>query len=296
VNGQEMGRVGFEVVRRQVCWLYHRRGKSVVEDEIVEAEITDKSARKTRRRWSKRLVVYALLVVLSMCAGGWVYLEHENRAEVRAYLKGRGYRVYVQEYGWEWYQYLTAKAPLPKFERVVGVDNLHIVNVVNKRALSEYVQPRDEDWDYFGRLPYLSDLAFTGESVRVELEDVAGSLPKLQGLHLNQMKVVASDLRYLASMEELEELTLTSMGLGDDDLAHLAGLGIADLDLSGNPITDAGLIHLASLKRLTKVNFSATRVSHDKAVEVLSKVPDVIKTDKTTIWRVPFMKMPGKVQ
>lgn len=38
------------------------------------------------------------------------------------------------------------------------------------------------------------------------------------------------------------------------------------------------------------------RVKHERMVEVLPQVVNRLKGSRTIIWRVPFMKMPGKVE
>jgi hypothetical protein len=65
----------------------------------------------------------------------------------------------------------------------------------------------------------------------------------------------------------------SSVKPGDDDLVLLSDLDrLADLDLSGAPITDAGLAHLENLKSLYTLNLSSTTIGDD-GLRHLEKLP-----------------------
>jgi Leucine-rich repeat (LRR) protein len=71
-----------------------------------------------------------------------------------------------------------------------------------------------------------------------------------------------SSLAYLKQFPLLDSLTLWNSGVKDDDLRHLSTLTKLRgwLNLSENPITDAGLIHLRDLTKLHYLYLNRTKV------------------------------------
>jgi hypothetical protein len=89
------------------------------------------------------------------------------------------------------------------------------------------------------------------------LAKVLPRLPELRELHLSNAPIYPQDtdawplsesvLVPVASLEHLEELSLTDLNITDAGLAHLTGLeSLKFLDLSGTRITDASLRMLAT--------------------------------------------------
>ena len=73
------------------------------------------------------------------------------------------------------------------------------------------------------------------------------------------------DLASLSYLTNLEELHLVGSGIGDDGLAHLAGLtGLRRLYVGGgSDLTDIGLVHLAGLRRLESLDIRDSRITAD---------------------------------
>jgi hypothetical protein len=84
----------------------------------------------------------------------------------------------------------------------------------------------------------------------------------------------------LASLQHLEfgtSFSAPNAQLTDEGLAQLASVGqrIATLELTGNPITDAGLAHLKQMKSLKFVVLDQTQVTPTGVEELRSALPGV---------------------
>jgi Leucine Rich repeat len=103
----------------------------------------------------------------------------------------------------------------------------------------------------------------------------------LRSLSLQETKVSAGDLAHLLDMPALEKLDLSyCMGVGDRELALLAGLKLKSLGISPTKrhdirspreITDAGLVHLANMP-LEELDLSMLRIT-DEALARLAHFP-----------------------
>ncbi len=85
-------------------------------------------------------------------------------------------------------------------------------------------------------------------------------------------------LRKIAQCQSLEALNLSAMGLIDQDLAELATLPkLTNVCLSDNlGITDAGLVHLAKLKALRKIDLNNTNVTEAGIARLQAELPDCV--------------------
>ncbi len=134
---------------------------------------------------------------------------------------------------------------------------------------------------------------------------VAGQLPKLRSVLLNEAALTASDTRHIATISGLENLDLRGCPLGDEAVAELAALPrLKTVRLSGRdgdtavtdagmrslgklpsltvlaidflPITDRGLESLAGRKSLRELYAAGTELT-DAAAETLKQLPELSK-------------------
>jgi hypothetical protein len=98
-------------------------------------------------------------------------------------------------------------------------------------------------------------------------------LPHRQGVA--QLKVLGAAIDCLGEIPWRVDFSKCSRKPSDDDLACLEPLDqLSSLDLSGSPITDAGLEHLKGLRHLTYVNCRNTKVTAKGAAELLRILPN----------------------
>jgi len=93
-------------------------------------------------------------------------------------------------------------------------------------------------------------------------------------LHLKAADSTRPDLARLASVRaQLRWLDLPACGLTDADIAALASLdALVRLDLSRNPVGDAGVAHLDGLRHLEYLNLYGTRITR-QCLRRLSALP-----------------------
>jgi hypothetical protein len=121
------------------------------------------------------------------------------------------------------------------------------------------------------RLEYLS--LFNSPVTDTGLARLCG-LTRLKTLHLHETAVQGSGLKSLENMVELEELMLPHIQVSDADLAHLRRLTKLKgrLQLSGRQITDAGLIHLAGMRRLKELHLRETSITTLEPLRALTSL------------------------
>jgi sulfatase modifying factor 1 len=108
---------------------------------------------------------------------------------------------------------------------------------------------------------YQGNTPITDEGLR----HLAG-LKKLQSLRLAKTKITGRGISYLINLKDLKQLYLRECRLQDDSLTYIAELrGLEVLDISGNPVTDAGLGHLLGSPNLKKVVAVGTLVTDNDA-------------------------------
>ncbi len=74
-------------------------------------------------------------------------------------------------------------------------------------------------------------------------------------------KLVDDDLIALRDLGVLHMLSLYSADIGDAGLAHVAGLPLTYLNVSGSRVGDAGLAHLAAMTTLRDLDLTSTAVT-----------------------------------
>jgi hypothetical protein len=81
-----------------------------------------------------------------------------------------------------------------------------------------------------------------------------------------------SRLTNVASLAQLERLSLTGSPISDAGLAHLSNLtNLSRLDIDYTPVTNAGLVHLTGLNRLSVLVLNGTHVT-DTGLEHLKSL------------------------
>ena len=130
--------------------------------------------------------------------------------------------------------------------------------------------------DWFGHVVAV-DLA--GQKADDALLLHIGRLTRLKQLHLDT-PVTSTGFAQLESLGELEDLSLSAAGYGDDDLARLAGLTqLTTLTLRGERITDRGLSHLAKMRQLGSLRVHNTSIKSLEPIRGLTQLKLLDLTD-----------------
>jgi len=99
-------------------------------------------------------------------------------------------------------------------------------------------------------------------------------LPNLPRLDLNQTGVTGRDLRCLAKLPKLAELSLAGSKVYDLFAAEVGTLTkLERLSLSGCTFSDAGLKQLAGLSNLTQLDLTGTQVTVDGVAALQKALP-----------------------
>lgn len=151
-------------------------------------------------------------------------------------------------------------------------------------------------------------------------EDDFNSLDQSPQRFAEGPKITAAGLRHLSGMQRLHSLCFHGVHITDESLVGLAGMSqlrylsldytavtdagvgilakeilhLANLDLRGTKVTDAGLVHLSDLKSLSELNLSGTRITDAglvslKGLSSLSRLTLVL-TDTTSEGRAMLRK------
>jgi hypothetical protein len=113
---------------------------------------------------------------------------------------------------------------------------------------------------------------FTGRGVAA-----LKTLPNLRSLRFGGcMKFTSDGVKAAAELDQLESLQLHHCGVGDDDLAPLAGMPrLKSLFVSSQfngRLTDAGLKHLVQIQTLESLKLAEFVVTSDGGLDVLTKL------------------------
>jgi hypothetical protein len=93
-----------------------------------------------------------------------------------------------------------------------------------------------------------------------EVADALERLSQLQVLQINDLNLPARITRRLGRLATLRTLNMQHAPVADDDLRPLANLqNLEYLELNADHLTDAGLVHLRSLRRLRVLNLYDAR-------------------------------------
>ncbi|MDB5340163.1 MAG: inlA 5 [Planctomycetaceae bacterium] len=104
-----------------------------------------------------------------------------------------------------------------------------------------------------------SDLALMSELIGWTYDDLDGEPSCV--IHLENSKVTDEGLSVLRELRNLSGLWVQAKGVTDAGIAHLSGLSLFHLNLTGTSVTDAGLDHLKSMTSLGYLDLSETRIT-----------------------------------
>jgi internalin A len=120
----------------------------------------------------------------------------------------------------------------------------------------------------------LAELSLAGTKVTDRGLASLKGLDKLRALDVSKTAVQGSALAELPAAA-MRKLVLDSTRFDDTGAKHLARFtGLTTLSASDCPVTDAGLIGLKELKKLTKVNLSGTKAA-DGVAKLLGTLPEL---------------------
>jgi hypothetical protein len=116
-----------------------------------------------------------------------------------------------------------------------------------------------------GRLHRLATLDISDARYDSANLNSLSTLRSLKVLFIKQSEPIINGLNFLKHLESLREITLSVPGITDDDLLNIEGL--SDLEFLVidylNPITDAGLRHVAKLPHLNHLYIASQEFTDD---------------------------------
>ncbi|MBM3982919.1 MAG: hypothetical protein FJ304_22135 [Planctomycetes bacterium] len=123
--------------------------------------------------------------------------------------------------------------------------------------------------------PNLLGLTVGGTKITGATLERFAANPKLQILSASAVRLTDTDLAHLTKCRDLWHLVVSVNDIGDGGLAHLVGLPLSYLDLRGTKVSDAGLVHLEKLSKLTDLYLSGkdVSVSETRVKELAAKLP-----------------------
>jgi serine/threonine protein kinase len=109
----------------------------------------------------------------------------------------------------------------------------------------------------------ISAVTGKGQQLALMTESTLPDQPlEIVGIRLQGTGVSDDELKQLAQVPGLRELSLADTKITDDGLAHLQALRkLTHLDLSQTGVTSAGLVHLARLAQLVELHLQETKVT-----------------------------------
>ncbi len=199
--------------------------------ESVPAETTDRPAVNTKKRGRMQFTTKALLVLTALLAAGaaWVgYRAHETRKEWAAYneiTRLGGTVLFSHNYAWHGGIDYGAPFPGPEIVRkILGENAFSQVKLVNLSGT------RLDD-------KLLADL-------KPHLE----ACTRLKVLDLGQTSVTGPGLASIGNLSWLKKLIVYGLPLGDDDVKYLAGLQeLEEINITGTRISPEGVTELCKL-------------------------------------------------
>jgi hypothetical protein len=123
----------------------------------------------------------------------------------------------------------------------------------------------DEGMLSLARLATLEDLGVHAPDITDRGLESVKRFPKLSSLHIRSDKLSQRAIGRLTGMSALRSFSIGGAQINDESLVDLAGLpNVERLSLSYNPkISDAGLQHLAPLKKLESLDINDTGITDD---------------------------------
>ena len=117
-------------------------------------------------------------------------------------------------------------------------------------------------------------LLLNGSDITNRGLEVLHKTQRLVMLEMNHTNATGASLRTIGRLRELQGLFLRYAVIEDDDLIHLKGSPLRNLNLAGTLISDAGLQHLLALPRLKHLSLNDTAVT-DEGLETIQKLPSL---------------------
>lgn len=149
------------------------------------------------------------------------------------------------------------------------------LNTLRAQGYLVQYRPVGKVWTWVGKLigvdfvstPYR--LSCNGEPT---LETVA-EVREIEDLILSVSKVSDQDLEHISSLPKLDFLVLNHTDVTDSGIRHLVNLPLISLDLTGLPITDECVTHLAKIKSLRLVHISPNTISAEGQLRLADALP-----------------------
>jgi len=116
-----------------------------------------------------------------------------------------------------------------------------------------------------------------GKAMKSEsLIDVALLGESVLALNLRGTLTTSVDLKQVGKLPKLGRLHLERTEVGDDGMAHLAGLkNLRYLNLYGTKVSDSGLVHLAALRNLERLYVWETAVTTEGCAALSRSLPEL---------------------
>ena len=126
-------------------------------------------------------------------------------------------------------------------------------------------------------LTELEELYLGGQTTTDQALRHLTKMTKLKRLNLSFCNITGAGLMHLKDLTQLQNLELENTQIGDSALVHVGRFSnLQNLSLVFNPVTykisDAGLVHLAGLGSLRKLNFEGIDVT-DQSTAFLANMP-----------------------
>lgn len=101
----------------------------------------------------------------------------------------------------------------------------------------------------------------------------------LEELHLNNLDTNSEQLKPIGKLPNLRRLNLHASEIGDDGLAHLAGLKLTYLRISATNVKGPGFAHLAEMVTLEELILEYLRDLQDDGLAHLGKLKNLTRLD-----------------
>jgi Leucine-rich repeat (LRR) protein len=155
-------------------------------------------------------------------------------------------------------------------ERLHDLSGLDRLDALQELRLTTTVFATPKQWEHVGRREGLSKLILSGSNVTDDALRQVGRLSNLLDLQLDDTPVTDRGIAHLDGLSNLLSLQLNRLDpqggpwISDNAMPTIRGLtSLVQLQLFRTDVTDAGVQHLASLKRLKHLNLSGTKVTNE---------------------------------
>jgi Leucine-rich repeat (LRR) protein len=125
----------------------------------------------------------------------------------------------------------------------------------------------------------------------LEVLKLVAKLPSLARLYATGPDVTDEGLVELKPLKNLKLLNLDQASVGDEGMAHLVDLPLADIDLKLTNVQDAGVKHLSKIKSLKHLKLVKTKVTDD-GMPALADLPNLETVDLQDVNTVGNKSLP----